>query len=303
MDDDGGWAAIAAWYDAKQGDRGDLWHRYLIDPALLDVVGNVRGLRVLDMACGNGYLSRRFAREGALKVVGVDASRPIVERARKRELAQPLGVRYLIRDVSHLGGLADDAFDLVISNMAVMDLADAAGAIQEAGRVTRPGGRFVFSISHPCFDLDQRSLWVVERGALQDVVWRKVSGYRQEDAQRSPWRVGEGEFRYTASYHRTLSTYSRYLRRAGFAITRMEEPSPRPRMVRESPMGTLIAEIPLHLVVEAVRLPNHGPTARGVRQPGSRTSERTLSPGARRSGSRGRTRGTGSGRRDSNSGS
>ncbi|HEV2359820.1 MAG TPA: hypothetical protein VGZ23_19695 [bacterium] len=53
------WEAMAAWYDAKQGDDGDLWHRTLIDPALLRVVGPVAGRRLLDLACGNGYLARR----------------------------------------------------------------------------------------------------------------------------------------------------------------------------------------------------------------------------------------------------
>jgi 2-polyprenyl-3-methyl-5-hydroxy-6-metoxy-1,4-benzoquinol methylase len=57
-----GWAALAPWYDAKQGDRGDLWHRALIDPTLLRAVGRVRGVRLLDLGCGNGYLSRHFAR-------------------------------------------------------------------------------------------------------------------------------------------------------------------------------------------------------------------------------------------------
>jgi hypothetical protein len=50
---------MAAWYDDKQGDGGDLWHRALIDPALLQVLGSVSGERVLDFACGNGYLARR----------------------------------------------------------------------------------------------------------------------------------------------------------------------------------------------------------------------------------------------------
>lgn len=55
---------MAAWYDEKQGDEGDLWHRSLIDPPLLRLLGSAAGLCVLDMACGNGYLARRFARMG-----------------------------------------------------------------------------------------------------------------------------------------------------------------------------------------------------------------------------------------------
>ena len=43
------------------------------------------------------------------------------------------------------------SFDLVVCNMALMDIKDYAAAIREAARVLKPGGEFVFSILHPCF--------------------------------------------------------------------------------------------------------------------------------------------------------
>ena len=47
------------------------------------------GLHVLDLACGNGYLSRRFARQGAI-VTAVDADAPLIERVRTREAQEAL---------------------------------------------------------------------------------------------------------------------------------------------------------------------------------------------------------------------
>jgi SAM-dependent methyltransferase len=58
-----GWDHMAEWWDDHLGEEGDLWHRALIDPPLLRLAGQVSGKCVLDLACGNGYLSRRFARE------------------------------------------------------------------------------------------------------------------------------------------------------------------------------------------------------------------------------------------------
>jgi ubiquinone/menaquinone biosynthesis C-methylase UbiE len=246
------WERMAEWYDLKQGDSGDLWHRDLIDPGLIRVLGSVRGLRVLDLACGNGYLARRFAREGA-RVVGVDASSPTVERAKARERAEPLGVEYHVADAARLSGFDSGRFDRVASNMAIMDIEDAAGAIREAARVLRPEGRFVFSMSHPCFDVMSRSMWVVERQNYEDTVWRKVRRYREPYEEDVPWRLDDGRFARTRGYHRPLSWYVSVLASAGFRVDAFEEPAPGPDMLRESPQGKWIAEIPLHCVIGAVK--------------------------------------------------
>jgi SAM-dependent methyltransferase len=242
-----------------------LWHRAIIDPSLLAVVGSVRDLRVLEIACGNGYLARRFAADGARAVVGVDASAPTIALARAREAADPRGVRFDVHDAAHLDDLPTAGFDLVVANMALMDIADARGAVREVGRVLDPAGRFVFSLCHPCFDTDDRSMWVVERaqtpnGGFADTIWRKVSGYREETRRSIPWQVSATETVATDSYHRTLSTYSRYLREAGLAITRLEEPLPLPEALEGSPQGRFMTAIPLHLVVEAEFRRGVGPT-------------------------------------------
>ena len=301
-----GWDALAAWRDFRMGERGDLWHRAIIDPTLVRIVGPVRGRRVLDLGCGNGYLTRRWAREGAQTVVGVDRSRRTLELARRREKVRRTGARFLERDAAHLGDLADASFDLVVANMSLQDMPDGEGAIREAARLLDAGGRLVFSLSHPCFDLDERSGWVVERvrepdGTWHNVVWRKVRAYRDEREVRVPWKISERETGWTTGYHRTLSTLSRWLRTAGLAITRLEEPAPLAEAVRDSPQGRFLAEIPLHLVVEARPIdalrPLKGPPR--TRRSASRRSGGRSWTGDRRSGSRGRTRGIGSRRRGS----
>jgi len=298
-----GWNALAAWRDSRMGEGGDLWHRAIIDPSLLAVVGKVRGLRVLDLGCGNGYLTRRWASEGALESVGVDGSEANLRIARRREARRRSGARFLRQDAAHLTSLEADEFDLVVAHMSLMDIRDAKNAIREVGRVLRPGGRFVFSISHPCFDIDLRSKWVVERVPYRATVYRSVAGYREEHAVRIPWKISESEVAYTRSYHRPLPTYVGYLRAAGMVVTRLEEPMPLPEAIRTSEQGPFMLEIPLHLVAEAMRGPL-SPAAPGrLTRRGSRSSGRTRAGAVRRSGSRGRTRGNGSARRGSRPGS
>lgn len=274
-----GWDQLADWWDAKLGDEGDLWHRAVIDPTLLPLLGDLRGQRVLDLACGNGYLARRLARAGAA-VTGVDASPGLIAHARRREAEAPLGVSYEVADAARLEGLADASYDVVVCHMALMDIADAEGALREAARVLRPGGRLVASLCHPCFDVVNGAAWEIERlgptgagtgagggastGAgtgggtplqrlgAQPVVWRKVTRYRDAFEGRFFWRVG-GEEVSTRAYHRPLSWYFRALRQAGFVVTALEEPEPTPEFVARDEEGPWIAQIPLHCVIEARR--------------------------------------------------
>jgi SAM-dependent methyltransferase len=301
-----GWDALAAWRDHRMGERGDLWHRAILDPSLRSVLGSVRGLRILDLGCGNGYLTRRWAREGAAESVGVDGSEANLRIARRRERNRRTGARFVRQDAAHLTEFDSGHFDRVVAHMSLMDIEDGESTIGEVGRVLRPNGRFVFSISHPCFDIDLRSMWVVEREFLQDTIFRKVAGYRQEHTVRIPWRVSESEIAYTLSYHRPLSTYFRYLRAAGLVVAGVEEPLPRPEAVRKSHQGAYMLEIPLHLVVDAVRQPGLTPPEhrpRRVTPRGSQTSGRTLGAAGRRSGSGAGRRGTGSAHRGSTPGS
>ncbi len=305
-----GWDQMAKWRDFRMGDRGDLWHRAIIDPTLLAVIGPVRGLCVLDLACGNGYLTRRWAREGAARSVGVERSRPILAFARRRERASPSGAEFLERDARRLRGLASATFDLVVANMALQDIPDAERAVREVARVLRPGGRFVFSLSHPCFDLDERSGWVVERvrepdGLWHDVVWRKVRAYRDERSVRVPWAISDTETGWTTAYHRTLTTYSRWLREAGLSITRLEEPAPLPEAIHGSPQGPYMVEVPLHLVVEARFLSSllRGRAKGTLTRLASRSSGGSHRTASQRSGSGVRTRRTGSRHRGSTTGS
>lgn len=255
------WEEIAGWYDAKQGDEGDLWHRTLIDPAFLRVVGDVRGLRVLDLACGNGYLARRYARNGA-RVVGVDASEPIVRRARAREAKEPLGIEYRVANASRRLPFEDGSFDLIASNMALMDIEDAEGAIREGGRALKTGGRFVASLCHPCFDQGPTSTWLLERHFRSVEVWRKIARYRTPFADDMLWGIGDKKVT-TVGYHRPLSWYARAFRDSGFLIRSLEEPEPTPEFLKGSEQGPYMAEIPLHLVIEAVKVGEGAPRQTG----------------------------------------
>ncbi len=262
------------WYDVKQGDTGDAWHRTLIDPALFARLGRLpKGARVLDLGCGNGYIARRLARRGA-RVIGVDASAPLLERAKAREAAEPLDIRYCLGDAAHLSEIPTASVDVVVANMSLMDIADGASAIREVGRVLRPGGRFVASISHPCFDVDTRSAWVIDPAEGGSGVYRKVTAYRRPHSDLFPWKLEDGSLVETVGYHRSLSWYCDHLRSTGFVLVALDEPAPTDGFQGRRVQREWIEEIPLHLVFEARREVVPRSPGRAARRPRAATAQR-----------------------------
>jgi ubiquinone/menaquinone biosynthesis C-methylase UbiE len=248
---------MAAWFDVRQGDEGDRWHRELIYPSVKRMAGNVAGLRTLDVACGNGSLTRWLKRQLA-SVIGTDATLELLQHARRRESESPLGIDYVHCDASRLEFAATAQFDLVMCTMALMDMPDAEAGIREIARVMKPDGRAVICISHPCFDVPENSDWIIQASdGVNSRVWRKVRKYREIFAGPIGW--SNKDF-YTLTYHRPLQWYFRALGAANLCVTAFEEPTPTETMLRDDDDGPRVAEIPMQCVFEVRKwAPNTSP--------------------------------------------
>jgi len=111
--------------------------------ALVEQLGITKGLRVLDLGCGDGTTALPEARLGAT-VVGVDIARNLVDAGNARARAEGLtNCTFQEGDASNLHELADDAFDLVVSIFGAMFAPRPFDVAKEMVRVTRPGGRIV----------------------------------------------------------------------------------------------------------------------------------------------------------------
>ncbi len=88
-----------------------------------------------------------------------------------------------------------------------------------------------------------------------DVNGLRVLGlYRDIVSAPVPWRI-DGKVHETIGFHRPLSWYFRTLRAAGFVVSRLEEPAPTEEFVEmEQPQGPWITQIPLHAVIESVKV-------------------------------------------------
>jgi ubiquinone/menaquinone biosynthesis C-methylase UbiE len=111
--------------------------------ALVKSLGITKGLRVLDVGCGDGTTAIPEAKLGA-EVLGVDIARNLVEAGNRRAREAGLtNIRFEEGDACALTGLKDKSFDLVVSIFGVMFAPKPFEVAKEMVRVTRPGGRIV----------------------------------------------------------------------------------------------------------------------------------------------------------------
>src|SRR5438105_4159181 len=111
--------------------------------ALVNGLGITKGLKVLDLGCGDGTTALPEARAGA-DVLGVDIAKNLVEAGNRRAREQALAnCRFQEGDASNLHELKDDTFDLVVSIFGAMFAPKPFDVAKEMVRVTRPGGRIV----------------------------------------------------------------------------------------------------------------------------------------------------------------
>src|SRR3954471_11306450 len=111
--------------------------------ALVKSLGITKGLKVLDLGCGDGTTALPAARLGA-EALGVDIARNLVEAGNKRAKEEGLAnCRFQEGDASNLHELKDQTFDLVVSIFGAMFAPKPFDVAKEMVRVTRPGGRVV----------------------------------------------------------------------------------------------------------------------------------------------------------------
>lgn len=176
------WEANAEIWDERMGDDGNDFFNLLCWPALASLLDVQAGRRYLDIACGNGLTSRRLAELGA-EVTAFDFSANLIEKARARSSHYHSLITYHVVDATDEGqlpALGEQSFDAALSNMALFDMADIEPLFRSLPELLRPGGIFVFSLTHPAFN-NASAVHVMEEtdveGEIKTVYSVKISRY------------------------------------------------------------------------------------------------------------------------------
>jgi 2-polyprenyl-3-methyl-5-hydroxy-6-metoxy-1,4-benzoquinol methylase len=254
------WGALAPWWDARLGEATNA----AVRPAVERLLDLRPGERILEVACGNGALARRMAELGA-EVVAVDFSgaflRLAEERTRARtELAGRIDFQQIdATDERELGALgALGPFDAAVCVMGLMDMATVEPLLAALARLLRPGGRFVWAVTHPCFNSAGARRVIEEEsldGELAPAYSVKVARYLTPTASVGVGIVGQPTRQY--SFDRPLGALLGSCFQAGFVLDGFEELGPPPPSESSPPRAFSWAhfrEIPAFLVARA-RLP------------------------------------------------
>jgi SAM-dependent methyltransferase len=210
------WDAAAGGYQAEHGgflrDDGFVWGPEGLDEAEVGLLGAVASRRVLEVGCGAGQCSRWLAGRGAA-AIGIDISLEQLRHSRRIDASRRVEVPVVVADATALP-FADRSFDLACSaHGAVPFVADSGAVMREVARVLRPGGRWVFSVTHPvrwCFADDPGPRGLVAR----DSYWDRRAYVEQDD---------KGSASYV-EHHRTIGDHVREIVSAGMTLEDLVEP-------------------------------------------------------------------------------
>ncbi len=207
-------------------------------PILLDMIGDPRWKRVLDLGCGDAALGVDLLARGAQSYTCIEGSRKMAEMAQK----SLDGTRSEVICTSmETWNYPEKAFDLAVSRLALHYVEHLDEVFRNLYRALSPGGLCVFSVEHPVITSSDRSR--PESGPRHEWI---VDNYFDTGLRISPWLGSE-----VVKYHRTIEDYFSMLQNAGFTVENLRESRPRRENFVSDETYQRRKRIPLFLFIAA----------------------------------------------------
>ena len=235
-----GWESEARnWATFARTPGYDQAHEDINRPVLIELLPPP-GRRTLDLACGEGRISRLLRSLGH-QVVGVDGSPTMVRLAATHEDRAPA----VLAD----GGMlpfTSGVFDLVVAYMCLHDFDEMPGAVAEIARVLEPAGRLCLAIPHPVNSAgtfrsrDPDAPFIIEGSYMTPMPLRYTA---ERDSVRLTFH----------SEHRPLEAYARATQSAGLLIEALREAVPSDQVAERDQKDRRWQRIPMFLHIRAVK--------------------------------------------------
>lgn len=238
------WESFSAEWIARAESKADAAREGLLDDWMLEVVGDVAGLEIIDLGCGEGRFCRMLAGQGA-HTLGVDMQSVFIDYANRKASSTE---SYHVGDIQQLDGVPEGRFDLAVSYISLGDVPNQRAAVSEAFRVLVPGGRLVVCNLSP-----MATAWVSEGPWHRDEDGTKLhfvlDHYAAEGARRLVFPSGQE----LTNFHRMLSTTINDFLDAGFILTRLHEPLPSRRQLARVPQNDDLFRVPIFTIYDLAK--------------------------------------------------
>lgn len=236
----------------------DVYRDRVNTPAFMKMLGEVEGIRGLDIGCGEGHNTRKIAEQGAL-MTGIDLSEKFIYHAQEKEFEKPLHINYIVASGINLP-FGNEEFDFCAAVMSLMDMPHHTRAISEVHRVLKKNGFFQFSVNHPCFATLKWQWLLNEKGERTALICGDY--FRQSDGKIDEWMFSHvpqklkerfDKFK-IPSFTRTLSSWLNILVKSGFTLEEFAEPFADEETLEEFPRLADTRIIAYFLIVRCRKL-------------------------------------------------
>ena len=208
---------------------------------LKPLVPPLAGKTVLDLGCGYGWHCKFAAEQGAVRVLGLDLSRKMIQEAQKRSAGTQIEYRVCGMEEYEY---PKNRWDCVVSNLALHYIENLEAVFQNVYGTLKRDGVFLFNIEHPVFTAGVGQDWVYTREGTPQY-W-PVDDYFLP-GERNTHFLGCD----VVKQHHTLTQILMGLLRNGFALEAVEEAEP-PEEMMEIPGMRDELRRPMMLLVKAI---------------------------------------------------
>ena len=215
-------------------------------PMFRALMPKLQGKRVLDLGCGYGDLCVYAIENGAIKAVGTDISKKMIELAKEKNSNKI--IEYFIKPMEKIDDL-DEKFDVILSSLAFHYVEDYAKLIKDISNLLKPNGVLLFSQEHPmvtAMTQPQNGKKIDKKLDLEGKRYYLVSDYNNVGKRVITWNV-DGVIK----YHRNMETVLNTLIDNGLKIERIEESKALEQAIKLEPKYVNQKDRPMFLFVRA----------------------------------------------------